>query len=235
MEIKGFIDISLVDWDGKVSSVIFLLGCNMRCPFCYNTTLVLRPQKMPTVSFEEIEDYLKRNRSWIDGVVITGGEPTIHQDLPNLCEKLKKLGFKVKVDTNGTHPSMIRELIHKRLVDYVAMDLKAPLNQEKYSKVCGTNTKNLLEKIEETIDILLGGDVEYEFRTTVVPTLHEKKDVEEICYRIGGCRKYVIQNFKSGVETISPKFKNLKPSSERKMKTFLKTAKKFIPNTILRG
>lgn len=235
MEIKGFIDISLVDWDGKVSSVIFLPGCNMRCPFCYNTTLVLRPQKMPTVSFEEIEDYLRRNRSWIDGLVITGGEPTIHQDLPNLCEEVKRLGFKVKVDTNGTHPSMIRELIQKRLVDYVAMDIKAPLNQERYSKACGTNAKNLLEKIEETIDILLRGDVEYEFRTTVVPTLHKKKDVEEICYRIRGCRKYAIQNYKTNVETIDPKFKNLKPFSERKMKAFLKTAKKFIPNATLRG
>jgi len=235
MEIKGFIDISLVDWDGKVSSVTFLPGCNMRCPFCYNTALVLHPQKMPTVSIEEVEDYLKRNRNWIDGVVITGGEPTIHQDLLNLCQEVKKLGFKVKVDTNGTHPSMIRELIHKRLVDYVAMDIKAPLNQEKYSKACGTNAKNLLEKIEETIDILLGDDVEYEFRTTVVPTLHMKKDVEEICYRIRGCRKYAIQNYKTNVETINPKFKNLKPFSERKTKTFLKTAKKFVPNTILRG
>jgi len=235
MEIKGFIDLSLVDWDGKVSSVIFLPGCNMRCPFCYNATLVLSPQKMPTVSFEEIEDYLKRNRSWIDGVVVTGGEPTIHQDLPNLCKKVKGLGFEVKMDTNGTHPSMIRELIYKRLVDYVAMDIKAPLNQEKYSKACGTNARNLLEKIEETIDILLGGDVEHEFRTTVVPTLHKKKDIEEICYRIRSCRKYAIQNYKTNVETINPKFKNLKPFSERRMKTFLKTAKKLVHNTILRG
>ncbi len=235
MEIKGFIDISLVDWDGQISSVVFLAGCNLRCPFCYNVNLVLHPEKLPAIPFEQIEDRSKKSRGWIDGVVITGGEPTIHGDLLGLCEKIKEMGFLVKLDTNGTNPVMVRELIDKRLVDYIAMDVKAPLTVENYSRVCGVNVENLVEKIEETLGILLGDGVEYEFRTTVVPGLHDERDIEEICQRIRGCRKYVIQNYKGDVETVDPKFKGLKPFSEEKMKVFLTTAKKIIPNTILRG
>ena len=235
MEIKGFINLSLVDWDGKISSVVFLAGCNLRCPFCYNTTLVLHPEKLPTIPFEQIEDHLKRSRGWVDGIVISGGEPTIHSDLPELCQKIKKLGFLVKVDTNGTNPVMIKELINRKLVDYVAMDIKAPLTKEKHSRVCGVNMENLLEKIEKTIDILLEDGVEYEFRTTMILGLHDERDIEEICQRIRGCRRYVIQNYKGDVETIDAKFKNLKPFSEEEMKAFFTTAKKIIPNTMLRG
>ena len=207
----------------------------MRCPFCYNVNLVLHPEKLPTIPFEQIEQRLNKSRGWIDGVVITGGEPTIHNGLLGVCEKIKDMGFLVKLDTNGTNPMMVRELVDKRLVDYVAMDIKAPLTVEKYSRVCGANVENLIGKIGETIDILLENRVEYEFRTTVVPNLHEERDIEEICQRIRGCRKYVIQNYKGDVETIDSKFKGLKPFSEKKMKAFLITAKTIIPHTILRG
>jgi pyruvate formate lyase activating enzyme len=234
MEIKGFVDISLVDWDEKVSSIIFLANCNMRCPFCYNTALVLYPEKLRTIPFEEIAEYLERNREWIDGVVITGGEPTIHSDLPDLCEKIKRLGFSVKIDTNGTSPTLIRELINRKLVDYVAMDIKSPLEQDKYRMVAGVNTPNLLNKILETINVLQDSQIDYEFRTTVVPTIHKEKDIEEICQKIKNCKKYVLQNYKTDVETINPNFRNLKPFSQEELKTFLKTARKIIPNTILR-
>lgn len=235
MEVKGFIDISLVDWDGKVSSIIFLPKCNMRCPYCYNAHLVLHPDKLPNIPFEEIEDYLKKNKGWIDGVVITGGEPTIHKDLPKICQRIKGLGLLVKLDTNGTNHAMMRELMDKRLVDYVAMDVKAPLTEEKYSKASGVSAKNLLEEIGETIDVLVNSGVDYEFRTTVVPNLHKEGDIKEICRKIRGCKKYAIQNYKTDVETIDPDFKNLKPFSEKEMETFLKTAKKFVSNTIVRG
>mgnify|MGYP001056356992 CR=1 FL=1 len=235
MEIKGFVDVSLVDWDGRVSSVIFLPRCNLRCPYCYNSTLVLHPGELPTVPFKEIEDYLKQHRDWIDGVVITGGEPTVHEGLLNLCSKIKGMGFLVKLDTNGTNPGMVKALIEKGMVDYVALDVKAPLKEEKYSVASGINAKILLGKIRETVKTLLDCKVESEFRTTLVPTLHEKADVEEICKEIRGCQKYVIQNFKGGVETINPNFKGLKPFTDREMKAFLTLAKKFVPNTILRG
>jgi len=234
MEIKGFIGVSLVDWDGKVCSVIFLPGCNMRCPFCYNTKLVLQSSQMPTVPLEKILNYLKKNRGWIDGVVITGGEPTIHEDLPILCQMIKRLDFLVKLDTNGTNPKMIRELINKGLIDYIAMDVKAPFREEKYSKASGANTTALLTKIEQTTQKLLEGIVEYEFRTTLVPTMHEISDIREICEKIKGCRKYVLQSFRADAETIDPSFQKLKPFSKAEVESLLRTAKYIIPNTILR-
>jgi len=235
MEIKGFIDISLVDWDEKVSSTIFLANCNMRCPFCYNVPLVLHPEKLRTIPFEKIAEYLERNREWVDGVVITGGEPTIHKDLPSLCERIKKLGFQVKIDTNGTNPTLTQELISKELVDYIAMDIKAPLEQSKYYSVVGVDTPDLLNKIVETINILQDSQIDYEFRTTVVPTIHKEKDIEEICQEIKNCKKYVIQNYKTDVETINQNFRNLKPFSQEELKAFLRTARKTIPSTTLRN
>lgn len=235
MEIKGFIGVSLVDWDGKVSSVIFLPGCNMRCPFCYNTKLVLNPKEMPTISFEEIQNYLKKHEGWIDGVVITGGEPTIQEDLPILCEEISKMNLAVKVDTNGTNPSMIRNLLKKGLINYVAMDVKAPLTEDAYSKASGVNTATLLKSIDETIGTLLESGVEYEFRTTLVPTMHGASDIEKVCEKIKGCRKYALQNFKVDVETIDSNFQNLKPFSNAEVENLFKTAKNLIPNTVLRG
>ncbi len=235
MEIKGLIDLSLVDWDSRISMVIFLAGCNMRCPFCYNVNLVLHPEKLPTIPFEQIEKRLKRNTGWTDGVVITGGEPTIHSDLSHLCQRIKKWGFLVKLDTNGTNPMLIEELITAKVVDYVAMDIKAPLTEEKYFRACGVNTENLLEEIEKTTDLLLKDEVRYEFRTTVVPSLHSIHDIKDICTRIRACRKYVMQDFKGDVETVNPKFKNSKPFSESEIKAFLTTAKRIVPNTMLRG
>jgi len=235
MEIKGFVEVSLVDWDGKVSSVVFLPGCNMRCPFCYNATLVLRPQEMPTIPFSRVEGRLKKSGGWVDGAVITGGEPTIHKELPMLCEKIKALGLSVKVDTNGTNPQVIEKLVKNRLVDYVAMDVKAPLTSERYSEASGVDVGPLMGKIGQTIDFLMNGEVEYEFRTTLVSTLHTPEDVVGICQRIKNCRKYILQNFKSEVETINPSFKNLKPFAEKEMQSFLAEAKRFVPNAVLRG
>jgi pyruvate formate lyase activating enzyme len=234
MKIKGFIGVSLVDWDGKVSSVIFLPGCNMRCPFCYNTKLVLHPNEATTIPLKEVKDYLKKNKGWVDGVVITGGEPTLQKDLPILCEEIKKLGLSVKVDTNGTNPDMTRKLIDNGFIDYVAMDIKAPLIENDYSRASGVNMKALLKNVEETISTLLVSGVEYEFRTTLVPTLHKARDIEKICEKIKGCRKYALQNFKADVEIIDPTFQNLKPFSKREVESFLRAAKTLIPNTVLR-
>lgn len=235
MEIKGFIGVSLSDWDGKVSSVIFLPGCNLRCPFCYNKSLVLQPEKMPSIALESIEDYLQTNRKWIDCVVVTGGEPTLHVDLPLLCKKIKELGLGVKVDTNGSNPNLVSGLLEKGLVDYIALDVKAPLTSQKYSEACGVNTDKILEKIRATIQMLLDDAGMYEFRTTLVPTLHQTGDIEAICQSIKGCKKYALQNFKSEVETIDPKFQGVKPFSMAQMEDFLQVAKKIVPNTVLRS
>lgn len=236
MEIKGIIDLSFVDWDGKTSSVLFLPNCNFRCPYCHNAALVLHPETEETTPFERVEDYLKKHRTWIDGICITGGEPALHSDLPDLCSKLKEIGFPVKLDTNGTNPMMVKALIEKGLVDYVAMDIKAPLTAEKYSKTIGVNAEKLLEKVKETVRILLGSKIDYEFRTTVAPTLHEEKDIEEICCSIKGCKKYVLQKFdiSVGKETLDPNFSKLKPYTDKEMEMFLMTAQKLLPNVKLR-
>ncbi len=235
MEIKGFIDVSFVDWDGKISSVIFLPNCNFRCPFCHNANLVLHPEKLETIPFEYVEDQLKKQKSWIDGVCITGGEPTLHSDLPELCSRLKKMGFLVKVDTNGTNPTMLREVVDRGLVDYVAMDIKAPLTGKKYSRATCVKADELVEKVKESIKILLGSSMDYEFRTTVVPTLHAEDDIKQICLNLRGCRKYVLQRFdvSVGKTTIDPDFM-AKSLAEEEMQKFLKVAQKFIPDTKVR-
>jgi len=235
MEIKGFIGISLSDWDGKVSSVVFLPGCNMRCPFCYNKGLVLHPEEMPTILQKQIESYLESNRKWIDGVVVTGGEPTLQANLPLLCEKMKKIGFGVKVDTNGTNPAMIRRLIKEQLIDHVALDVKAPLTEQKYSRACGVDAAPFLDKIKETLHMLLNDAVDYEFRTTVVPALHRTEDIKKICQAIEGCKKYALQNFKSDMETLDPKYQSLKPFSRMQMDNFLQAARRIVPSARLRG
>lgn len=234
LKIKGFIDLSLVDWDGKVSAVLFLPFCNFRCPFCYNNVFVLRPEEKPTIAYEEVEQYLLKNRDWLDGLAITGGEPTIHQELPILCRKIKKLRFKVKLDTNGSNSQMIQKLIDQALVDYVAMDIKAPLTVKDYSKVVNVNTERILTEIKRTINVLLESNIGYEFRTTLVPTLHNKDNIKLICQKIKGCRKYILQNFKSDVRTLDPTFQNITPFSQNEMEEFVKVAQEIIPNTSLR-
>jgi pyruvate formate lyase activating enzyme len=233
MEIKGIVDVSLVDWDGKVSSVFFLPSCNFRCPFCQNSALVLHPETEKTIPFPRVKELLEKQKGWIDGVCITGGEPTVHNDLVDLCSRLKKMDLLVKLDTNGTAPRMVKELIERRLVDYIALDIKAPLSEEKYSKAIGTNSEILLTKVKSTIEILLKSEIAYEFRTTVVPTLHKRADIEEICRSIEGCRKYVIQRFR-GENTIDPAFSELTPFSDDEMEVFVTAARTFLPNVTTR-
>jgi pyruvate formate lyase activating enzyme len=231
MDVKGFIDSSFVDWDGKVSSVVFLPYCNFRCPFCHNVNLVLNPEKIETIPLEWILDQLERQKDWIDGVCITGGEPTLHSGLPELCSKIKKLGFQVKLDTNGTNPEMLKALIDQRLVDYVAMDVKAPLTPEKYSKATGVNTEQLLTKVQESIKLLIDSKLDYEFRTTVVPTIHTQEDIQQICQSITGCEKYVLQKFDVtiGNEVIDKDLLS-KSISEEEMDKLLAVAQKYVPN-----
>jgi pyruvate formate lyase activating enzyme len=236
MEIKGVVDLSLVDWDGKLSSVVFLPRCNFRCPFCHNYALVLHPEKEKTIPLKRVEDNLWKQRHWLDGVCVTGGEPTLHGDLPEFCSELKDIGLLVKIDTNGTNPTMIERLTEKGLVDYVAVDVKAPLTVEKYSKAIGVDAKNFLEKVKETVGILLNSKVDYEFRTTVVPTLHNEKDIEEISRDIRGCKKYVLQKFDVSIrkKTLDPTFSELKPFTDKEMKAFLIAARRNVPNAKIR-
>ncbi|PVX25035.1 MAG: anaerobic ribonucleoside-triphosphate reductase activating protein [Candidatus Bathyarchaeum sp.] len=236
MDVKGFVDISFVDWDRKVSSVIFLSQCNFRCPFCHNVNLVLNPETIETIPFEYIKDQLKTQKGWTDGVCITGGEPTLHSSLPDLCSKIKAMGFLVKLDTNGTNPTMLKALMDSKLVDYVAMDVKAPLTVEKYSKATGVNTKSLLENVKESIKLLMESSMDYEFRTTIVPSIHDVDDIKQVCRSLKGCKKYVLQKFdvSIGKTVIDPDFM-AKSLSEQEMQNFLAAAQQIIPSTKARG
>jgi pyruvate formate lyase activating enzyme len=197
-EVKGFIKDSLVDWPGKISAVVFLGGCNFRCPYCYNADLVLRPERLPNIELDQIADYLVSN-PLLDGVVVSGGEPTIHPDLPELIKWLRSFNLQVKLDTNGSNPEMLRRLLEERLVDYVAMDLKAPLEGESYRRVTGVDC---VGKVRESLGILMGGFVPYELRTTVVPGLLSPEDVVRMAKQVRGAKRYALQQFKPAKELV---------------------------------
>jgi pyruvate formate lyase activating enzyme len=212
MIIGGMQKLTLIDYPGKLATTIFLSGCNFRCPFCYNPELVLPEkikEKISLLDQEEIFSFLNSRKGMIDGVVICGGEPTLHNDLSGFIEKIKEMNFAVKLDTNGSNPRIVSDLISKHLIDYVAMDIKAP--KEKYNILAGN--KFDLKKIEETIGILKNGETDYEFRTTVVPLLLEKEDIISIAQWIKPAKKYYLQQFK--VEnTLNSEFSKLNPYSD---------------------
>jgi len=209
MQIGGIEKSTLIDYPGKVACTIFTMGCNFRCPFCYSSELVL-PEKMaeqPKIAEKAFFDFLKERQGLLEGVVICGGEPTTHKDLPDFIKRIKDLGFLVKFDTNGSNPEMLRELMQDGLVDYVAMDIKAPLGA-KYDLATGVKVD--LDKIKESIEIIKGSGVDYEFRSTIVPSIHSKEDVIQMAKDISPAKKYYLQNFR-GEKTIDPRFEEIKP------------------------
>lgn len=194
MRIAGFKKQSLIDYSGNISSVVFTQGCNFRCGFCHNPDLVL-PEKFGDVYKEEkIFNYLKKYRNLLDAVCITGGEPTIHNDLPLFISKIKELELKVKLDSNGTNPNMLKILISQNMVDFIAMDIKHQLKFELYNKTVGNGiNKDVFTKILNSIDIIKNSEIDYEFRTTIAKGLHKKEDTKTLKNQFG--KNYQIQNF----------------------------------------
>ena len=190
--VKGFVETSLSDWDGKLSSVIFLPGCNFRCPFCQNGELITSPSELPDMALDEIGARLRPRTDWIDGVVITGGEPTIWDGLADLAREIKRWGFLVKLDTNGTNPDMLQSLAAAGLIDYVAMDLKTALD-ERYEVAAGVPVD--IDAIRRSVEIAMSLEDRYEFRTTLVPGIVGEEEIESIARSIEGARKYVLQRF----------------------------------------
>jgi len=211
MQIGGLQKVTLIDYPGRLAATVFLCGCNFKCPWCYSSELVLpeKIKKQLKISQKELFKFLKERKKLIDGVVICGGEPTTSRGLVPLIKKIKKMGFLVKLDTNGSDPKLLKKLIDEKLIDYVAMDIKAP--KEKYKKIFGKRVK--IEDIEKSIKILKEGKVDCEFRTTVVPTILTKEDILEIAKWIRGAKKYFLQNFRPE-KTIDPKFEKIKPYSQ---------------------
>jgi len=187
----GLQKFSLIDYPGKTSAVIFTVGCNFRCPYCHNPELVSLGEETNILEEQEILDFLENRKNKLDAVVITGGEPTLHKDLLEFMRKLKNMGFLVKLDSNGTCPDLFKKALEEKLVDYIAMDIKAPL--DKYEKV--TILPIDIEDIKKSIDIIKNSEIDYEFRTTIVESMLSKKDILEIADTISGARRYYLQKF----------------------------------------
>ncbi len=222
MKIGGFQKFSLIDYPQKLSAIIFTSSCCFRCFFCYNPELVLPEQikKQAKISEKEILDFLEQRKGLLQGIVITGGEPLMHKDIDLFLKKIKKLGYSIKLDTNGFNPELLQELIDKNLIDYIAMDIKGP--KEKYEQITGVKIN--IKKIEKSIEIIKNSGIDYEFRTTLIPGFLNKEDILSIARWIKGAKKYYLQNFKPG-KTISG-FK-AKPFSDKELIDLLKVITPF--------
>ncbi len=211
-EIKGFLETSFSDWPGKVCSVLFLPNCNFRCPYCHNHPLVFHPEQFATIPLEDIVRRLHSFRDWIDGVCLTGGEPSLQEDLPALVREIKKQRFLVKLDTNGSNPQRLEGLIRAGAVDFVSMDVKAPLDPFCYSRAAGFPVR--LEPILESIEILKKEKVDYEFRMTVVPGLHREEDIRVLGDQLRAGPKFILQSF-NPENPLDPSMKNVVPYDPR--------------------
>jgi len=224
IKIKGLEKLSLVEWPGKTTSIMFLGGCNFRCPFCHNPQLIHELDKIPTFPWEEIEKFLKRKKGWVDAIMITGGEPTIDKNLPKLCKYIKDKGFLVGLETNGTNPKMIKKLLDENLLDRICMDVKN--TEEKYSKTVG-NVKVNLDDIKESIDNIKKSSIFYEFRTTIVPGLIDENDIEEIGKLIEGAKIFSIQQFRP-ITTMDKDYQKKIPYSKKRLEKMAKLINKYV-------
>jgi pyruvate formate lyase activating enzyme len=228
MKIKGFIKNTFIEYPGKIAAMVFLPECNFRCSFCFNPQLIFESDNIPDVDESEVFDFLEKQRKWIDALVISGGEPTLQKDLPDFIERVKKMSFLVRIYTNGTNPNMLKNLFNEKLIDSIAMDIKAPLTEENYEKI--TNVKGFLENVKESISLIMNSGVDYEFRTTVVPGMHSEGDIEEISKYIKDANAFVLQRFLPE-NVLDSKLKKLKPQSDEEMDRLVTTAKKHVKNT----
>lgn len=225
ISIGGLQKSSLIDYPDKISAIIFTKGCNFKCPYCHNPELIKNSGAETDVSAHYVLEFLKSRIGKLDGVVITGGEPTIHKDLPEFIKQIKGLGFCVKLDTNGTNPGMLQKLVDEKLIDYVAMDIKAPI--EKYSKVANVevNTDSILKSIQ----IIKNSQIDYEFRTTVVKAQLLPSDFDKIGEMLKGAKKYYLQKFVP-TKTLDENYQEQKTYSEVEFKSMVETLVCLIDN-----
>lgn len=225
IEIKGFLETSFLDWPGKICSVLFLPGCNFRCPYCHNHPLIFQPEKFATFSLREILHRLQSFKGWIDGICLTGGEPTLHPDLPLLVRRIRERGFQVKLDTNGSHPEMLERFIEEREIDFIAMDVKAPLDPFQYRRSTGCSID--LSSIKRSIEILKRGRVEYQFRMTVVPLLHKEEEIQRLAQQLKAGQRFVLQNF-NPENPLDASLKNTLPYDPKVLKEMERRAQELV-------
>ena len=228
MNIYGLQKMTLLDFPGHVACTLFLGGCDFRCPFCHNFELA-EGKAEPVMNEEELYTFLEKRKGLLDGVAITGGEPCLQKELPVLLRRIRSKGYLTKLDTNGYHPQILRTLLEEGLLDYVAMDIKN--SPEKYPQTCGVPFVNM-DRIRDSITLLKDGQIDYEFRTTVVAEFHEAADFEKMGKLIAGAKRYYLQSF-TDRDTVP--FGNLHAPAKELLGQYAEIAKKYVPDTRLRG
>ncbi|MBQ6402654.1 MAG: anaerobic ribonucleoside-triphosphate reductase activating protein [Oscillospiraceae bacterium] len=230
MRIGGLQKLTLLDYPGHIACTVFTAGCNFRCPFCHNSSLVLPEQFTAPIESEELMSFLRKRRGILDGVAITGGEPMLHADLPELLRQIKDLGFLVKLDTNGTFPDRLEAVIAEGLVDRVAMDVKN--SPALYAETAGVPGLDLAA-VDRSRALLMEGRVEYEFRTTVVRPLHTRESLIEAAQWIAGAKEYYLQQYKDPGSVLHSE--GLGPYDETQMRDFAEAVRPWVPSVQLRG
>ncbi len=226
----GLHKLTLLDFPGKVACTLFTRGCNMRCPFCHNASLVVRAEEQRMYSNDEILAFLKKRQGILDGVAITGGEPTLMNGLADFMAEVRKLGYNIKLDTNGTRPRVLKDIVERGLCDYVAMDIKNC--RERYGETVGFDESYDLSQIDESIAYLMEGNVDFEFRTTVSRTFHTPSDIKKIGEWLVGKEKFFLQQFKDSGDVIGCEIEGY---DEEEMRELLDIILPFVPNAQLRG
>lgn len=230
MIIKKIIETSLIDWEGKIVTTLYVPNCNFRCPFCYNYDLVLNPDIFENIPLDKIENFLLERKDFIDGICLSGGEPTLQPDLLIYLKEIKNQGFLIKLDTNGSNSEVLEQIISTKLVDYIAMDIKSSLDLGSYVQASGVKDKKWLERVKRSIKLIMKSDIDYEFRTTVVPVLHSEETILDLARYISGAKKYVLQKFLPYQNTLVTNFNKLKPYNDEKMQQLTDKVKRYVEN-----
>jgi pyruvate formate lyase activating enzyme len=229
VKISGLQKMTLLDYPGKVAATVFTGGCNFRCPYCHNASLVLNDRDVQDISEEVFFDFLAKRKGLLDGVCISGGEPLLQRKIGRFISEIRSLGFLVKLDTNGSVPAKLKELVSDGLIDYVAMDIKnSPAG---YARTAGT-TEDILPNVKQSVAFLLAGHVEYEFRTTVVKGFHTKEDFAAIGEWIQGARRYFLQNFVDSGDLIQP---GLQGFEKDELAVFADAVRAYVPSVQIRN
>lgn len=227
MKIGGLQKMTLIDYPGKIAATVFLVGCNFHCPFCHNPELV-NSENGERFSVNDFFKFLDERKNFLDGICITGGEPTIHADLPKFIQNIKKRGFLIKLDTNGSNSEMLENLIKNNLIDFIAMDIKTSIL--KYDKV---SAKNKISQVQKSINIIQDSSKDHEFRTTMAPGIVDEKDIKEIAQWLKGAKKIVLQQFRPE-KVLDKSFKTIKPYPVQNLQKMIKILEPHIDTVELR-
>ena len=228
--IAGYHPTTFIDWPGRLASIVFLPRCNLRCRFCHAGALLEPPQE--SIPLEAVLAHIASREGWINGVVVCGGEPTVWPTLPDLCRAFRQAGLDVKLDTNGTDPDAVRALLEQGLVQAVAMDLKAPLDA-RYAAVCGAPGMDLAA-VGRTIDLLMAGTAEYEFRTTVCPAFIDEAEIRAMGERIAGAARWVLQRFEPS-RALDPELRRVEPYGPAKLEALAEIGRAYVSRCVIRG